>query len=645
MANTDVLLRVLSDVGNAVNDLKKVNKGMANLDKQAKKTESGVKKLSGGLKSFAGALGIGASIAVVVRGIVKFGKESVDVASRVQELGAKFDTVFGDKAAEARQQLEEFGDTVNRSSVDLQDMASEGQNVLVALGLQRDSAAEYSIGLTKLAVDVAAFQNAEDADVLNSFTSAIVGNHIAAKKFGVVINEAALNQQLFNMGVTGGMKAATEAEKAIARYNIILDRTADSHGAAAKEAGSYANITKGLDAAMLDLKATIGAALLPTMVELKKTQTKIIKGLTENIERTMLLDIIQRTNILTQKELLRATYSAGDADKYSNEQLTELVSNYEESQIAIINMSSGYDDYVSMAREVNGVLTEMTELEYAEIIASQESIAANVEQTANLLAQKEAMDDIRFGLNDITGKKEDYIEKTQELQQEAETLNGILDGQVSIYDSEYDSVGEVNEALDENTRKQAELSEQLTETTSKLIYQAVAQDLDSAAALALARGLGILDEQSYLLGTTIDDLTTRYVTGELSIGEYTKAVEDARNAVLSSDGISSDMYVNVHHTTTYRKDELGSGGGRTYSGRAIGGPVSDNSSYIVGELGPELFTPQSSGSITPNNRLGNNEDLLKEIRGLRSDLTSMNAGASATDIATAMRDQLQQVLG
>ena len=38
--------------------------------------------------------------------------------------------------------------------------------------------------------------------------------------------------------------------------------------------------------------------------------------------------------------------------------------------------------------------------------------------------------------------------------------------------------------------------------------------------------------------------------------------------------------------------------------RAEGGPVSKGRSYIVGERGPELFTPGSSGMITPNHQLG-----------------------------------------
>lgn len=38
-------------------------------------------------------------------------------------------------------------------------------------------------------------------------------------------------------------------------------------------------------------------------------------------------------------------------------------------------------------------------------------------------------------------------------------------------------------------------------------------------------------------------------------------------------------------------------------GRAVGGPVSGGSPYIVGERGPELFVPSASGAIVPNNRL------------------------------------------
>lgn len=59
-----------------------------------------------------------------------------------------------------------------------------------------------------------------------------------------------------------------------------------------------------------------------------------------------------------------------------------------------------------------------------------------------------------------------------------------------------------------------------------------------------------------------------------------------------------------------------SGGGGLFSGitsfigglfggfRATGGPVAAGTSYVVGERGPELFTPKSSGAIIPNGSFG-----------------------------------------
>jgi phage-related minor tail protein len=44
--------------------------------------------------------------------------------------------------------------------------------------------------------------------------------------------------------------------------------------------------------------------------------------------------------------------------------------------------------------------------------------------------------------------------------------------------------------------------------------------------------------------------------------------------------------------------------GSLLPGRAMGGPVSAGSSYMVGERGPELFTPKHGGNIVPNNALG-----------------------------------------
>ena len=43
--------------------------------------------------------------------------------------------------------------------------------------------------------------------------------------------------------------------------------------------------------------------------------------------------------------------------------------------------------------------------------------------------------------------------------------------------------------------------------------------------------------------------------------------------------------------------------------RAEGGPVKGGSSYIVGERGPEMFTPGVSGMITPNHAMGGSTNI------------------------------------
>jgi phage-related minor tail protein len=48
---------------------------------------------------------------------------------------------------------------------------------------------------------------------------------------------------------------------------------------------------------------------------------------------------------------------------------------------------------------------------------------------------------------------------------------------------------------------------------------------------------------------------------------------------------------------------VGLSGGGFAGFKADGGPVSAGSSYIVGERGPELFVPRSSGSIVPNEKM------------------------------------------
>jgi hypothetical protein len=60
--------------------------------------------------------------------------------------------------------------------------------------------------------------------------------------------------------------------------------------------------------------------------------------------------------------------------------------------------------------------------------------------------------------------------------------------------------------------------------------------------------------------------------------------------------------------------------------KAMGGAVTSGQSYMVGERGAELFTPNSSGRITPNNKMG--QDSIKIVQ-------EINIMPSVSEVARA----------
>lgn len=463
MATIDLILNTIFK--KAISDLNKATKGVDDLEKSVKRASKGSDKFSQGLMRLAG---IGSAVVMVQKlanAVIKFNKESLEAASRAQELTAKFNVVFGKSAPQATAALEEFGDTVHRSNLDLQEMAADTQNVIVAVGVAREEAADYSVELVKLAVDVAAFNNAQDADVLNAFNSALVGNHIAAKKYGIIINDAALEAELFKMGVEGGTKAASNAQKVQARYNIIMNATADSHGAAAREADSYTNVTKGLEAAILDLKVAVGDQLLPTMTKYKGTVTEIIERITDQIVTAQLLKEATDLGAISQDELNEVVMVGNHVYGITAERLEELIAKYNEENGIIEETAESINEIIeaenNYEQALRGVASAQEGLEKAQ--------QSWLESTANEVVS--ALEDLELPAGeylDVLGAIDDVYGTSEKAEQEhkdkvdaivksyGETGN-IADFKASLQGLKDAELPQTTEALEEARSKAEEL--------------------------------------------------------------------------------------------------------------------------------------------------------------------------------------------
>ena len=108
----------------------------------------------------------------------------------------------------------------------------------------------------------------------------------------------------------------------------------------------------------------------------------------------------------------------------------------------------------------------------------------------------------------------------------------------------------------------------------------------------LERIKNLYDDIANSIETGLVDAIEGAINGTKTLGEVATAVFRQIQRSLIQYGVSTFLA------------NMPGGIGSFFSKRADGGPVSKGGSYIVGERGPELFTPSISGMITPNEALG-----------------------------------------
>ena len=238
----------------------KGKKGLGQIDKAAKKSSVSLGKMAAGI-----GVAFAAFKAFQVAG--RTGLGFIRDAAKFEEDVAKFGVVFGEEALRVAEQLDVLSGAVKRSKGELIDFASGFQDIFVPLGFARAEAADLSVNLTKLAIDVGSFNNALDIDVIRDFKSALVGNSETVRKYGILIDEARIKSVAYASGITKVGEEVTQQQKVIARYQILLADTSDAFGDAERTAGSFANTMKGVQAVASDLGIVFGQELQKTVLD------------------------------------------------------------------------------------------------------------------------------------------------------------------------------------------------------------------------------------------------------------------------------------------------------------------------------------------------------------------------------------------
>ena len=703
-------------------DMRDVRRDLASLEKRTETASRSISKSMGRIGTVTQAVIGGVLVQQFARGILSL----TNFASDMEEMSSMSEAVFGGFVDSVRNKLGEFGDEVGRSRFELEAMAASVQDTFVPLGFARGQAAELSVELTKLAVDVASFKNELETDVMAAFQSALVGNHEAVRRFGIVITEAELQNELFRMGITENAKQVDAQTKVQARLNLILAGTTDAQGDAARTSGSYANMTRALDAQVKLLANDIGQELLPAMKDLVAITTDSIKGfrnflraiglvtgkhdaLVKNLQRVK--DAQEDVDNLTkavdktfgkhqpfvdrlaeaQKELAAALAeqdalfepiidgimgvgqasdeTAGSTEKLNNKlsegekvvhglllQIAQLKADQNDttgitSKLLAIQAKLG-DEYMEHAQ----LITELVEKIHAMTTASEketevqkkraEALAEIKKQIKEVIAANEEAASSRVInkiLKNIDAQKA-YNATVKDLTENTRLLNLEAAGASEANLIAERIIGQLGITAARTKQSIRDMAQSFVEAQTAAEASKSANDEFNAS---VAAGVSFVDNnktEMEKLGENIENVTNAYRAGKISIEEFEAAIEALANkneeltpmmqemksglegvakgigdsfADMVVDGKFSldsfeDIFKNFVKRMIAKAIEMfiieqifssifptfGFGGGGTVPARAGGGHASGP--ILVGERGPELFVPSSTGSIKNN---------------------------------------------
>lgn len=233
-------------------------------DKGVDRADSRFSGFAGRLLKGAAGLAVGAGA-----GFAAFAASGVGAASDVSESASKVGVVFGRQAVQIIAASKTSAAAMGLSSGAYLAATGTLGNLLVSLDIAPKKAAGMSQQMVKLAGDLASFNNVSPEEALAAIQSGLTGETEPLKRFGVNMNDATLKAQAMKMGLIKATKdALTPQAKALAAQALIMAQTGTAQGDFARTSGGLANQQRILAARSEDLKAKIGAGLLPIMTSL-----------------------------------------------------------------------------------------------------------------------------------------------------------------------------------------------------------------------------------------------------------------------------------------------------------------------------------------------------------------------------------------
>lgn len=243
---------------------------------------TGLKKIE---KSF-GKIGRLASLVLGVGAFVKLGKAALNAASDLQEVQNVVDVAFGKGTThDMTGKIERFAETCvqdfGMSRFAAKQTAGSFMAMGKSMGLTMEEASDMSVALTGLTGDMASFLNISQDYARVALSAVYTGETETLKRYGIVLTEANLQQYALSKGIDQNVKKMDARNKAILRYQYIMEKTQYMVGDFQATQNSWANSTRVLSELWKEFLIVLGSGLVSVLSPLVQVLGKIVAKLTQ----------------------------------------------------------------------------------------------------------------------------------------------------------------------------------------------------------------------------------------------------------------------------------------------------------------------------------------------------------------------------
>lgn len=221
-------------------------------------------------------------------GLITFGAvAATGLAMAAQSAGELEQAVGGTEAVfgDARKTVDDFAENaaekVGLSQTAFRNLSTVVGAQLKNMGFSLDEAATQSIKLVEIGADLAATYGGTTQEAVEALGAALRGEADPAERFGLALNQTAVNAKAVEMGLAESTSAVDANAKAQATLALIMEQSADAQGQFAREGDTLAGQQQRLAAQFEDLKAEIGAGAIPVMKTLAQTASTVTGALSD----------------------------------------------------------------------------------------------------------------------------------------------------------------------------------------------------------------------------------------------------------------------------------------------------------------------------------------------------------------------------